>query len=123
MTADQLAVLCERLADDTDAVRSAPDVRGLAESIVDRVRDGIPLDELADDFDELEELLLRAGHAAGLSPVRHAYERLLGAGDGHRVLEVLACPGSTCPRFEAPAEGPVPCLVHRRPMVATRLRS
>jgi len=122
MTADQLAVLCQRLADDTDAVRTLPEVRALAESIVDRVRDGVALDELADEFDELEELLLRSGHAAGLSPVR-SYERLLGARDGHRVLEVLACPAGTCTRVEAPGAEPVPCLVHRQPMVVTRLRS
>jgi hypothetical protein len=122
MIADQLAVLCQRLADDTDAVRTLPDVRALAESIVDRVCDGVALDELSDDVDELEELLLRAGHAAGLSPVR-SYERMLGTGDGHRVLEVLVCPGSTCTRVEAPGAEVLPCLVHRRPMVSTRLRS
>jgi hypothetical protein len=122
MTADQLAVLCQRLAHDTDAVRTSPEVRALADSIVDRVRDGVALDELADDLDELEELLLRSGHAAGLSPVR-SYERLPGAGDGHRVLEVLTCPGGTCTRVEAPGAEPVPCLVHRQPMVVTRLRS
>jgi hypothetical protein len=122
MTADQLAVLCQRLAADTDTVRTSPPVRAVAESIVNRVRDGVALDELADDFDQLEELLLRAGHAAGLSPVR-SYERLLGTGDGHRVLEVLACPGGTCTRVEPPGAEPVPCPVYRQPMVVTRLRS
>ncbi|MDF3291849.1 hypothetical protein [Streptomyces silvisoli] len=122
MTADQLTVLCQRLADDTDAVRSSPEVRALAESIVGRVRDGVPLDELAGDFDELEEQLLRAGHVAGLSPTR-SYERLLGTRDGHRVLEVLVCPRGTCTRVEAPGAEPVPCLVYRRPMAVRRLRS
>ncbi|MQY34583.1 hypothetical protein SRB17_25530 [Streptomyces sp. RB17] len=122
MTADQLAVLCGRLADPADAVRTSPEIRARAETIADRVRGGAAPDELADDFDELEELLLRAGHAAGLSPVR-SYERLPGAGDGHPVLEVLACPGGTCSRLEAPGSVPVDCLVHRRPMAVTRLRS
>ncbi|MFB7496641.1 hypothetical protein ACFC09_18465 [Streptomyces sp. NPDC056161] len=122
MSADQLAVLCERLADAADAVRSSPEVRACAESIADRVRGGAAPLELADDFDELEELLLQAGHSAGLSPFR-TYERLLGVGDGHRVLEVLACPGGTCSRIEAPGAAPVDCLVHRRPMAVNRLRS
>lgn len=122
MTADQLAVLCRRLADDTDAVRTSPEVKALAESIAGRVRDGAPLDELGDEFDELEILLLRAGHAAGLSPVR-SYERFPGAGDGHRVLEVLACPSGVCARIEAPGEEPVFCVALRQPMVVTRLRS
>lgn len=122
MTADQLAVLCRRLADAADAVRTSPEIRARAESIADRIRGGATPGELADDFEELEELLLRAGHAAGLSPVR-SYERLPGAGDGHRVLEVLSCPGGTCSRFEAPGSVPVDCLVHRRPMAVKRLRS
>ncbi|MET8217843.1 hypothetical protein [Streptomyces hirsutus] len=122
MTADQLAVLCRRLADDTDAVRTSPEVKALAASIVGRVRDGTALDELTDEFDELEILLLRAGHAAGLSPVR-SYERFPGAGDGHRVLEVLACPSGVCARIEAPGAEPVLCVALRQPMVVTRLRS
>lgn len=122
MTADQLAVLCQRMAVESDAVRTSPSVRALAESIADRVRDGVAVGELTAELDELEDMLLRAGHPAGLSPVR-SYERLLGTGDGHRVLEVLACPGSTCTRFEAPGAEPVPCLVHRQPMVVTRLPS
>ncbi|CAL9647817.1 hypothetical protein [Streptomyces sp. enrichment culture] len=122
MTADQLAVLCRRLADDTDAVRTSPEAGALAESIACRVRDGTPLDELADDLDALEMLLLRAGHAAGLSPARY-YARLPGAGDGHRVLEVLACPTGVCARVEAPGAEPVLCVALRQPMVVTRLRS
>lgn len=122
MTADQLAVLCERLADAADAVRTSPEIRARAESIADRVRGGATPAELADDFDALDELLLRAGHGAGLSPVR-GYERLPGAGDGRPVLEVLACPGGICSRVEAPGAAPVDCLVHRRPMAVTRLRS
>ncbi|MFV5996299.1 hypothetical protein ACNPQM_28840 [Streptomyces sp. NPDC056231] len=122
MTADQLAVLCRRLADTADAVRTSPEIRARAESISDRVRGGATPCELADEFDALEEMLLRAGHAAGLSPVR-SYERLPGGGDGHRVLEVLACPGGTCPRVEAPGTVPVDCLVHRQPMAMTRLGS
>lgn len=122
MTADRLAVLCQRLADSADAVRTAPDARALAESIAERVRDGARPDELADDFDELEEQLLRAGHAAGLGAVR-SYERPLSTGDGHRVLEVLMCPAGICDRIEAPNEDPVSCLVHRRPMAVKRLQS
>lgn len=122
MTADQLAVLCQRLADDTDPVRTSPAVRALAESIVRSVCGGVAPGELADDFDELEERLLRAGHAAGLSPVR-SYERFPGAGDGHRVLEVLACPGGVCTRVEAPGAEPPLCVAQRQPMVLTRLRS
>ncbi|MFE9610766.1 hypothetical protein [Streptomyces sp. NPDC006012] len=122
MSADQLAILCERLADCADAVRTSPEIRACAESIADRVRGGTAPLELADDFDELEELLLQAGYAAGLSPVR-VYERLLGAGDGHRVLEALTCPGGSCSRIEAPGAVPVECLVHRRPMAVTRLGS
>ncbi|WP_217142500.1 hypothetical protein [Streptomyces sp. AC627_RSS907] len=122
MTVDQLAVLCRRLADDTDAVRTSPEVRTLAESIVGRVRDGVACEELAEEFDELELLLLRAGHAAGLGPVR-SYERFPGASDGRRVLEVLACPAGVCPRVEVPDAEPVFCGVFRQPMVVTRLRS
>jgi hypothetical protein len=122
VTADQLAVLCQRLAEATDAVRTTDGVRALAEEIVARVRDGVPLEDLADDFDALEDRLLEAGHAAGLSSVR-SYERLLGAGAGHPVLAVLKCPGGSCTRVEPPAADPVPCLVHRQPMVTTRLRS
>lgn len=122
MTADRLAVLCRRLADDTDAVRTSPEVGALAESIAGRVRDGVALDELDEELDELEILLLRAGHAAGLSPVR-SYERFPGADDGHRVLEVLACPASVCARVEAPDAEPVFCVAFRQPMVVTRLRS
>ncbi|MER5262700.1 hypothetical protein ABTZ99_11540 [Actinosynnema sp. NPDC002837] len=122
MTADQLAVLCQRLAEGTDAVRTTADVRALAETIVERVRAGVPLDDLTDDFDALEDRLLDAGHAAGLSSVR-SYDRLPGAGDGHAVLAVLKCPGRSCTRVEPPDADPVPCLVHRRPMVTTRLRS
>ncbi|WP_399892063.1 hypothetical protein ACGH7X_32600 [Streptomyces sp. BBFR51] len=122
MTADQLAILCQRLADDTDAVRTSPEVGALAQSIVGRVRDGVALDELDDALDELEMRLLRAGHAAGLSPVR-SYERFPGAGDGHRVLEVLACPAGVCARLEAPGTEPVVCAALRQPMVVTRLRS
>ncbi|MFD6329537.1 hypothetical protein ACFWGI_08235 [Streptomyces niveus] len=83
MTADQLSVLCMRLGDETDALRTSPGILALAESIIGRVRDGVAPDQLADDFDALEELLLRAGHAAGLSPVR-SYERFFGPADGHR---------------------------------------
>ncbi|MGW3951623.1 hypothetical protein ACWEKM_11920 [Streptomyces sp. NPDC004752] len=122
MTCDQLAALCERLADAADAVRTSPEIRARAESIADRVRGGATPAELADDFDALEDLLLRAGHAAGLSPVR-TYERLPGGGDGHPVLAVLACPGGICSRIEAPGAVPVDCPVHRRPMAVTRLRS
>jgi hypothetical protein len=115
-------VLCQRLADGADAVRTSPAVRALAESIAGRVRDGMAPDQLADDFDELEEQLLRAGHAAGLSAVRSS-DPVPGAGDGHRVLEVLTCPGGTCDRVAAPGADPVPCLVFRRPMAVTRLPS
>ncbi|MEV0355710.1 hypothetical protein AB0H71_06545 [Nocardia sp. NPDC050697] len=122
MSADQLAVLCQRMADDSDAVRTAPEARALVESITSRLRDGAGLDDLTDRLDRLEEMLLRAGHAAGLSPVR-SYERLLGTNDGHRVLEVLRCPAGTCTRVEVPGSEPTPCLVHRRPMVVAQLRS
>jgi uncharacterized protein (DUF433 family) len=122
VTADQLGVLCGRLTLDGDAVRVTPEIRALAESIVERVRAGVPPDELADDFDDLEDELLRAGHAAGLGPVRSPYEGWPGAGDGHRELEVHTCPGGTCARVEVPGARPVPCPVHRRPMALTRLR-
>ena len=122
MTADQLAVLCQRLAETADPVRAVDGVRALAEAIVERVRDGVPLDELADDFDTLEDRLLAAGYAAGLSSVR-SYEPLPGGGAGHPVLSVLKCPGGSCSRIEPPDADPLPCLVHRQPMVAARLRS
>ncbi|TQS46840.1 hypothetical protein [Cryptosporangium phraense] len=121
MSADQLAVLCRRLADETDAVRRPSPIRTLAESIAARVRDGVPADDLTDDLDDLEDLLLRAGQAAGLGGTR-SFQRLPGAGDGHRVLEVLTCPGRSCDRVERPAAEPILCAVHRAPMTVTRLR-
>lgn len=132
MTVNQLAVLCQRLGDKDDLVCTSPEARALAESIAGRVRDGAPPAEIADALDELEESLLRAGYAAGLSPAR-SYERLLGTGDGHRVLEVLACPGGICARIEAPGLGSEPgpgsapgsehCPVQRLPLSVMRLRS
>ncbi|GLY47273.1 hypothetical protein [Lentzea sp. NBRC 102530] len=122
MISEQLAVLCERLADSAGGVRASPRMAALAESIAGRVRAGAEPADVADDFDALEEMLLQAGHAAGLSPVR-SYDRLPGAGDGHRVLEVLRCPGGSCPRVELPGARPVPCAVHLKPMVVQRLPS
>ncbi|MFE5208232.1 hypothetical protein [Streptomyces sp. NPDC056600] len=103
-------------------MQTSPELRALAESLAARIRAGCSPEALADDFDELELRLLRAGHAAGLSPVR-SYERLPGTDDGHRVLEVLTCPTGVCTRVEPSTADEVPCLVHRRAMAVTRLRS
>src|SRR3954467_15036009 len=99
---DQLAVLCHRMGDESDPVRSVPAVRSTVDGIVARLRSGTGADRLVADLDEVDERLLRAGYAAGLSPTR-IYRSL--PGDGHPVLEVLACPAGACPRVELPRTG------------------
>ncbi|MDI6104085.1 hypothetical protein QLQ12_36390 [Actinoplanes sp. NEAU-A12] len=113
----RLAILCARLGADTDPVRAVPAVRSMADRVVARLRSGDPV--LEDDFDEIEDELMRAGYAAGLSSTR-IYRPLLG--DGRPVLEFLACPGGRCSRVELP-DAPAECAVFAAPMTRTRLAS
>lgn len=105
---------------------SAPGpMHDLANWIATEIRTGRDPGELDDAFDQLEDLLLRAGYAAGLSPSRSPYARLSGIGDGHPVLEVLACPAGQCARVEPPDRGggeePV-CHVLQQPLRWVRLQ-
>ena len=121
---DQLALLCTRLADDAGPLVSAGTMRELATSITDRIRAGQDPAELADDFDQLDDLLLRAGYAAGLGTYRSAESRfgpLPGFGDGHPLLEVSACPEQRCARVELPVEG-FTCAVFGEALRRIRLR-
>ncbi|MFF3125942.1 hypothetical protein ACFVRD_27275 [Streptomyces sp. NPDC057908] len=120
---ERLAALCHRLA------RQAPELsaegRRLMVHITTELRGGRPPEELEDSFDELEDLLLAAGFTAGLGSYRTdippVYQRFPGA--GHPLLHVLACPGGSCARVEAPApESAQQCRIFAQPLREIRLR-
>jgi hypothetical protein len=125
---ERLGELCRRLMATPAELTAGEAVRHLVDHILAEVRDGRPPGELEDAFDELEELLLAAGHSAGLGSYRTipgSYQRLPGAGHGHPPLYVLACPLGHCARVEAPACDPGPgprCLVFDRPLREITLR-
>ena len=75
--------------------------------------------DVVDDLDEIEDRLLRAGYAAGLSSTR-GYQPLPGV--SRPVLEFLACPAGRCPRAELPGSR-ARCAVFAAPMTRTRLAS
>jgi hypothetical protein len=114
----RLATLCVRLGDDSDPVRADPSVRPFVDDVVARLHAG-DLDRLSDDLDEIEDRLLRAAYAAGLSSTR-VYRPLPGA--GRSVLEYLACPAGRCPRVELP-DSEAKCAIAAAPMTRTRLGS
>jgi hypothetical protein len=114
--AEQVAQLCLRLSSSRDPLSGPGPMHDLATVIAARLRAGASPGSLASDLDRLDDLLLRAGYAAGLGESRLPYAPLPGSGDGHPVLEVLACPGSCCPRVLAPGATVPECGVLRRPM-------
>src|ERR1700710_1316588 len=118
----RVAQLCVRLAQESGPLTTPGPMHDLAIQIAGEIRGGRAPEELDDELDELEDLLLRAGFTAGLSPARSQYAVLPGAGDGH---PVLACPVGTCTRLEPPtAAGAEPtCRVLGRLLRRVRLRS
>lgn len=120
----QLALLCVRLRDTTDPLAGDGPLGALAASIARRCQSGAGPAELADALDELDDLLLRAGHAGGLGAYRSvvpSYDRLPGLGDGHPVLEVEGCPRGRCARVEVPGDE-TRCAVFGEPLRRIRLR-
>ncbi|MGF1428254.1 hypothetical protein [Kitasatospora sp. LaBMicrA B282] len=126
----RLGGLCRRLAASRDGLGAGEPAQRLAEFLVAELRGGRPPEELEDSFDELEELLLLAGHSAGLGSYRSGaapgYQPLPGGGPGHPLLYVLACPRGHCPRVEPPAadgaESPR-CRIFDQPLGEIALRS
>ncbi|MGW4347645.1 hypothetical protein ACWEL8_21580 [Streptomyces sp. NPDC004690] len=125
---ERLAQLCRRLMAAPDGLTADARMRELVDGILAEVRAGRPPQDLEDRFDEVEELLLAAGHSAGLGSYRTtpgAYRRLPGGGHGHPPLYVLACPLGHCSRVEAPDPGagrPPHCQVFERPLREITLR-
>ncbi|GGT13964.1 hypothetical protein [Streptomyces purpureus] len=131
----RLGELCRRLADPSSSPElgalGEPGTR-LVETIVSALRDGRPPTQLEDLLDELEELLLAAGHSAGLGSYRTTppppvpgFQSLPVAGPGHPALYVLACPTGHCGRVEAPdADAPdrPACGILGRPLNPVPLR-
>ncbi|MFI6417198.1 hypothetical protein ACIBG6_07250 [Streptomyces sp. NPDC050842] len=131
----RLEELCRRLTDPS----SSPELDALGEqgarlveAIVSSLRDGLSPQRLGYHLDELEELLLAAGHSAGLGSYRTmppppvpGFQSLPVAGPGHPALYVLACPAGRCGRVEAPDAG-VPeqpaCGIFGRPLNMVPLR-
>jgi hypothetical protein len=114
MTDSQLAQLCVRLSSPADPLSTDGPMRALALRVAARVRSGVPVTDLEVDLDRLDDLLLEAGYAAGLSPDRVPYAGLPGGlGDGHPVLAVLACPLASCARVELAA---AVCTVSGQPL-------
>ncbi|MGW2014674.1 hypothetical protein [Streptomyces sp. NPDC001927] len=131
----RLGELCRRLSDPSSAPEfgalGEPGAR-LVETIVSTLRDGRSPEQLDDRLDELEELLLAAGHSAGLGsyrttplPPTPGFQSLPVAGPGHPGLYVLACPTGRCGRVEVPdADAPdLPaCGILGRPLSEVPLR-
>ncbi|MFF1908000.1 hypothetical protein [Kitasatospora sp. NPDC058218] len=125
----RLGEFCRRLTGAPDSLDLGPAGRRLVEHLTSQLRAGRPPAELDDAFDELEELLLMAGHTAGLGSYRTApttgptYRALPVAGPGHPPLHVLACPHGHCGRVEVPdAAHASQCLVFGQPLRAVGLR-
>lgn len=126
---ERLGELCRRLMASPDRLSPGGRAQHLIEYITAEVRGGRPPEELEDSFDELEELLLAAGHSAGLGSYRTAlnpaYRPLPGAGHGHPLLYVLGCPRGHCARVEAPtpdADEPLGCRIFDEPLSEITLR-
>ncbi|GGK88747.1 hypothetical protein [Mangrovihabitans endophyticus] len=116
---ERLESLCLRLAGPGDPLAEPGPMHDLAARIAGDVRAG--REDLSDELDSLEDRLLAAGYAAGLSSARSPYAPVPGLGDGHPPLTVLACPAGRCTRVEPPADPPPLCAVLRRPLVRVRL--
>ncbi|WP_327071398.1 hypothetical protein OG500_37815 [Kitasatospora sp. NBC_01250] len=129
----RLGGLCRRLTqgrDGRDGLGAGEPAERLAGFLLAELRGGRPPEELEEAFDELEELLLLAGHSAGLGSYRAApspgYQPLPGTGSGHPLLSVLTCPRGRCPRVEAPTadgEEPARCRIFDQPLSEIALRS
>jgi hypothetical protein len=105
--------LCVRLADGTGPFAAPGPMRDLALAVALAIRTGGV--EVNGDLDRLDDMLLRAGYAAGLGADRSSTQ-LPGLGGGHPVLEVLVCPADRCDRVQT-ATDPVPeCAVLHRPL-------
>ncbi|MEX0171107.1 hypothetical protein [Streptomyces sp. LMG1-1-1.1] len=129
----RLGELCRRLTDRSPDLGALgePGAR-LVEAIVAALRDGRSPEQLGERLDELEELLLAAGHSAGLGSYRTTpppsvpgFQSLPVAGPGHPALYVLACPTGRCGRVEAPdADAPDPpaCGIIDGPLNVVPLR-
>ncbi|MEU1504664.1 hypothetical protein [Kitasatospora sp. NPDC005748] len=125
----RLGEFCRRLTSAPDSLDLGPAGHRLVEHLTAELRAGRPAAELDDVFDELEELLLMAGHSAGLGSFRTtpvpgpAYRALPVSGPGHPPLHVLACPHGHCGRVEVPdAAQASQCRVFGQPLRAVGLR-
>ncbi|MFJ9656614.1 hypothetical protein ACIRPR_01420 [Streptomyces griseoflavus] len=129
----RLAELCRRLTDASASLNLGEEGLRLVDTITSALRSGLPPEELEDSFDELEEVLLAAGHSAGLGSYRTTptlpppgYQRLPVPGPAHPPLRVLACPRGHCGRVEAPPgddAAPHPgCRVFDQPLRTVPLR-
>ncbi|MBT2442124.1 hypothetical protein J7E93_18845 [Streptomyces sp. ISL-36] len=131
----RLGELCRRLTDPSSSPQlGALGEQGarLVETIVSALRDGRSPEQLDEFLDELEELLLAAGHSAGLGsyrttppPPTTGFQSLPVAGPGHPALYVLACPAGRCGRVEAPdadASDQPACGILGRPLNVVPLR-
>jgi hypothetical protein len=117
---ERLEQLCRRLSDDSGPLTTPGPLHDLAARIAGRVRAGHP--DISAQLDDLEDQLLCAGYAAGLSGSRTPYAAVPGLGHGHPVLSVLACPAERCTRVEPPPPGDAPiCAVMRRPLRRVQL--
>lgn len=112
----RLEQLCLRLSTKDDPLSRPGPLCDLATRVAGEIRDGRSPSSLGDDLDRLEDLLLQAGYATGLSHSRSAYAPVPGLGGGRPVLEVLACPAEVCTRVEAPAPELPTCAVMQRPL-------
>lgn len=119
----RIGQLCARLSAERGPLAVAGPMRDLALRIAAAVRGGRSATELSDKLDELEDLLLRAGHTAGLSDVRSVAPDLPGIGGGHPQLEVFACPTQACLRVVPPDDDEPVCRVLDRPLRRVRLGS
>lgn len=107
--------LCVRLAEQRGPLAAAGPMRDLALRIAAAIRDEASA-ALSDDLDALEDLLLRAGYTAGLSPSRTPAPDLPGIGGGHPQLTVFACPAHACLRVEPPDDDVPLCRILDRPL-------
>ncbi|MEU4219534.1 hypothetical protein [Actinoplanes sp. NPDC026623] len=116
---ERLETLCRRLADPAGPLAVPGPMHDLAARVAGEVRAG--REDVSGHLDSLEDQLLAAGYAAGLSPVRARYAPVPGLGGGHPALAVLACPARRCARVEPPADPPPTCAVLRRPLARVLL--
>ncbi|ARQ67808.1 hypothetical protein CAG99_02245 [Streptomyces marincola] len=101
-------MLCARLGEGRGPLVDDVELSRLATGIAAGVREQRPREEIEERLDALEDLLLRAGHTAGLGSYRsspvppHGYGALPGLGEGRPLLEVVVCPRGRCTRVEVP---------------------